>query len=884
MAFLPPEDSENLLIKQQAEIADLRGRLATAEALLRDQQIQPTTQNDPLRIHERQAVLILDEMHHFVALIDAQGHVLECSQTVFNVRQTRREDFIGRTLWEVPRWTTATRNNLYATFQRTLTTGMFVSLEVELFVADSGTDVLIIDMGFKPIRNEQGEVAFLIIEGRDITAKKRAEAEVLRQNIELQTLYEQAYKLDQIKSLFFAMMNHELRTPLTLILGPTESLLQHASLTQEVRQSLEVVNRNGRLLLKIVNDLLEVSRLEAGQLQLNYLSCDLSRLVHLLAANFETVATERRLTYRIQTPPHLIAEVDTTQIERVLLNLLSNAFKFTPDGGSITCCLEMQLADQSASAPSQSVLLTVQDSGPGIPLELREMIFERFRQTEEGAKRRFGGTGLGLAIVKDLVELHHGTIQIDEAPGGGARFLIRLPQHAPEGTNVQEEGASALSEPSDARLSQTMVEELLPVQSPPSPSPSRASTTNETALILIVEDHPQMRQFISEQLSSQYRVVEATNGQEGLALARQMHPDLILTDMMMPIMSGDEMLITLRADPDCEDIPVVVLSGRGNETHRLSMLRAGAQDYLVKPFSSEELQVRLGNLLMLHRTRRLLQQELASSQKNVESLAHALTVRLRDLEALNTELHHMNKQQSDFVAVVSHEFRTTLTGIQGFSELLCEQEWSFEQVKEYATDITTDAKRLTRMINEVLDLERMKSGKTILRIEPVDINVLLRTRVEQMQQITSKHPIVCILDETLPLVQGDQDQLIQVITNLLSNAVKYSPDGGTIVLKSQHEQDAVQISIQDQGIGIPEEAQKNIFVPYNRIASEQTRYIAGTGLGLAVVYESIHLHGGAIWVESIVGHGSTFHISLPLKQELTLSFPLQQSPEVQSQQ
>lgn len=326
MAFLLPEDSENLLNKQQVEIADLRARLATAEALLRDQQLQLADQNNPLRIHERQAVLILNEMHHFVALIDEQGRLLECSQTVFNIGHIRREDFIGRTLWELPRWTAATRNDLQATFQRTLTTGKFVSLEVELFVPGHETDLLIIDMGFKPIRNEQGQVAFLVVEGRDITAKKRAEAEVLRQNIELQTLYEQACKLDQLKSMFFAMMNHELRTPLTLILGPTESLLQHASLTQEMRQSLEVVNRNGRLLLKIVNDLLQVSRLEAGQLQLTYLSCDLSRLVHLLAANFETVATERKLTYRIQTPPHLRAEVDTTQIERVLLNLLSNAF------------------------------------------------------------------------------------------------------------------------------------------------------------------------------------------------------------------------------------------------------------------------------------------------------------------------------------------------------------------------------------------------------------------------------------------------------------------------------------------------------------------------------------------------------------------------------
>lgn len=228
----------------------------------------------------------------------------------------------------------------------------------------------------------------------------------------------------------------------------------------------------------------------------------------------------------------------------------------------------------------------------------------------------------------------------------------------------------------------------------------------------------------------------------------------------------------------------------------------------------------------------------------------------------------MDTQQRNFVAVVSHEFRTALTGIQGFSELLCEQEWSPAEVKEYATDITTDVKRLTRMINEVLDLERMKSGQASLLNEQVDLNTLIKERVDHMQPPLAKQRITCILDETLPLIQGNRDQLIQVITNLLSNAVKYSPEGGAILLSSQREQDAIRISVQDQGIGIPEEALKDIFVPYNRIASEQTRYIAGTGLGLAVVHEVIHLHGGTIWVESTVGHGSTFHISLPISTKI----------------
>jgi signal transduction histidine kinase len=442
--------------------------------------------------------------------------------------------------------------------------------------------------------------------------------------------------------------------------------------------------------------------------------------------------------------------------------------------------------------------------------------------------------------------------------------LVGIPIKAPTGTDTQSEEDPAPKVPTDAHISQIVVKELLPGRPSFSTSPSFPSAMSEQPLILIVEDHPQMRQFLSAQLSLQYRVVEAMNGQEGLTLAQQVHPDLILTDIMMPVMSGKEMLAALRADSMCDDIIVVVLSAEGNEDLRLNLLREGAQDYLIKPFSPEELQVRLGNLLTLHRARRLLQEELSSSQQNIESLVRVLTTNRRDLEAMNSELRSMNKQQNNFIAVVSHEFRTTLSGIQGFSELLSEQEWSPQEVKEYATDITTDARRLSRLINKVLDLERMKSGKTTLLRESVDVNALLRKLGEQTQHIATKHTLIYHLDDALPLIQGDQDQLIQVVGNVLSNALKYSPAGGTILLSSQKEQESIHISIQDQGIGIAEEALKSIFEPYSRIDLEKTRFIGGTGLGLSLVREIINLHGGTIWVESTLGDGSTFHFFLPL--------------------
>ncbi len=377
-------------------------------------------------------------MYQFVALLDAQGNELETNQTSLDAVGLRREDCIGHPFWEIPVWPPSIIKDLQTSFQHVISTGEFMRFEAEFFAPDNEQERFTTDITLKPIHDAQQQVVNVVLEGRDISDRKRAEAEVARQTAELQALNDELRKLDRLKSTFYAMMNHDLRAPLTLILVPIESLLQE-SLDPEVRKTLEMVARNARLLLNLVNDLLEVSSLEQGKRELRSESCDLSDLVNRLSANFDAMVTQQQLTFRVQTPPHLQAEIDPAQIERVVLNLLSNAFKFTPAGGSITCCLEMEPASKNASAMPAHVVLTVQDSGPGVPVDLREMIFEPFRQLESGKRRRSGGSGLGLAIVKDLVTLHGGTIRVDEPPGGGARFTVRLPQHAPAEKRAQRE-------------------------------------------------------------------------------------------------------------------------------------------------------------------------------------------------------------------------------------------------------------------------------------------------------------------------------------------------------------------------------------------------------------------------------------------------------------
>ncbi|MBA2392213.1 MAG: PAS domain-containing protein [Ktedonobacteraceae bacterium] len=229
-------------------------------------------------------------------------------------------------------------------------------------------------------------------------------------------------------------------------------------------------------------------------------------------------------------------------------------------------------------------------------------------------------------------------------------------------------------------------------------------------------------------------------------------------------------------------------------------------------------------------------------------------------------LMQTNEYQRQFVSMVSHEFRTTLTTIEGFSEVLQEAEFSAEEVKDFARDIYTDAVRLHRMIDDLLDLEKMQSGRLVLQREMIDFNALLKSIAERMSTVSPFHVLLLELDEKLPDLWLDPDKMTQVLMNLLSNAIKYSPNGGEISLRNVIEGNTLRVSVKDAGIGIPTENIEQIFTPYNRIHSKKTQFIHGTGLGLAIVRRLIELHGGKVWVESVPMQGSTFHFTLPIIQ------------------
>jgi signal transduction histidine kinase len=675
---------------------------------------------------------------------------------------------------------------------------------------------------------------------------------------ELNALYGRLQEFDQLKTQFFANVSHELRTPLGLVMGPAHRLLAAEGLSDTQRRDLRVIDRNARTLLKHVNDLLDVAKLEAGKMTPSYAETDLTRLVRLTAAHFDALAPERQVDFTMETPRTLPAQVDPEKLQRVVLNLLSNAFKFVPGGGGRVRCALTQ--DEGEAT------IVVEDNGPGVPVAMRQAIFERFRQVEGGANRSFGGTGLGLAIARDFVALHGGTITVDETLGGGARFTVTLPLAAPPGAEVRRAPAESAGLVDD--LAQQALEELR------SQIEGFAETrVSDRPLVLVVEDNPEMNRFVAETLAEEYRVAIAFDGQEGLEKALSLHPDLILSDVMMPRVSGDQMLREVRGHPELDGVPVVLLTAKADDELRVRLLQEGAQDYLTKPFADEELRARVGNLVTMKRARDLLQRELESHLVDLEGLATEVTDRKRELQsaleamrAARDHAEHASRVKSNFLGMVSHELRTPLTVITTYLQMLEMERGGAlaPRQREMVRKMLAASRRLLGLIESLLEFARIQSGRLAVRVEPIDLASLATETVEEMQpQAQRKQLELRLLPmPELPPLQSDPRLVRLILNNLVDNALKYT-EHGAVEVSMEHADGAHRLAVRDTGPGISPEQQTIIFEPFEQLEPIRQKHVPGVGLGLALVREMAGALGGRIELTSQVGAGSTFAVVLP---------------------
>jgi signal transduction histidine kinase len=665
----------------------------------------------------------------------------------------------------------------------------------------------------------------------------------------------------ELTAQIFANVSHELRTPLALILGPTERLLGDPALTAAQRADLGLVARNARSLLKHVGDLLDVAKGDAGKLGAAYCEADLAELVRATSAHFDGFAADRRVEYSIEASPPIPAELDTGKLQRALLNLLANAFKFTPVGGRVRC--------SARALPDGRLRIEVADSGPGVPAAQREAVFERFRQLEGGATRRFGGTGLGLAIVKDFVEVQGGSVSIGDAPEGGALITIDLPARAPEGSLVQSLEDSAV-------MLRAMVRETLDsLREPPESEP--ASQREGLPLVLVVEDNADMARFLARTLAPDFRVATAPDGLAGLEMAAALGPDLILSDMMMPRLSGEELLRELRARPDLWSVPVVVLTARSDDGLRVRLLRDGAQDFLTKPFSAEELRARVGNLVSVKRARDILQRDLMSKTRDLESLAREVSLRrgelLTALESARVARDHADRasaMKTSFLRMVSHELRTPLTSLKlNLDHLVRSRDRSLTpRQHDMVRKIASSATRLQELIESLLEYARIEGGRLRVELEPFDARALCEGVVEELTPQAEQKGISLAFaaPPDLPPLRSDPRLVRLVVVNLVGNAVKFTSQG-TVALTLLAAPGGHAFRVEDSGPGIPAEDHERIFEPFEQMEPIPNKHTRGVGLGLSIVKEMVEALAGTIVLSSTVGQGSVFTVVLPSLDE-----------------
>ena len=640
--------------------------------------------------------------------------------------------------------------------------------------------------------------------------------------------------LDRAKTQFFSNVSHEFRTPLTLMLGPVEELLADGTtIGPDTTAQLQVVQRNGLRLLRLVNTMLEFTRIEAGRASPNYEAIDLPALTQDLASNFRSACERAGITLTINCPPLDAGEsafVDRDMWEKVVLNLVSNAFKFTLAGE-----IEVRVEPVDGIA----VRLMVRDTGVGIPPDELPRMFERFHRIANARARTHEGTGIGLALVQELVKLHGGTITVESELNVGSTFTVTIPLGTAHLDFVNEfDGDVRPRSVTDAFVEEAI--RWLPDDGPPTSTGTAPATVRPR--VIWADDTADMRQYVTRLLGEFFDVEAVTDGQAALDAARRQPPDLVLTDVMMPRLDGFELLREIRATEGLQTVPVIMISARAGEESRIGGMHAGADDYLIKPFSARELVARVE--------------------------AHVRMARLRrDVEE---QLRDADRRKDEFLATLAHELRNPLAPVRNAVAILNLKGSAEPDLRWAQAVIERQMDQMTRLVDDLLDVSRVSRGKIELKLDRVELARVIRGAVEASRPHIEQQSHA--LQVTMPAekihLHADETRLIQVFCNLLNNAAKYSDKGGEIALSATRDGSEVVISVRDNGVGISPDVLPRVFDMFTQVHQSIERSRGGLGVGLTLVKRLAELHGGNVEARSKgLGEGSEFVIRLPILAE-----------------
>jgi signal transduction histidine kinase len=679
---------------------------------------------------------------------------------------------------------------------------------------------------------------------------------------ELEASNQKLRELDEAKSRFFANISHELRTPLTLMIAPLESLLHRADAgrSAEDRDLLATMHGNSMRLLKLINDLLDLVRLEAGRSQVRIKKVRLEEFMHGLANAVSAVAKDKRIQLQARVDPAIgFVLTDSEKLERICLNLLFNALKFTAAGGNV---------DLNASQENGWLVIEVRDTGMGIPADQLPHIFSRFWQADTSSQRKFQGMGIGLALVKELAEVQGGGVSADSVVGKGTTMTVKLPLAAAETPVTEDEAVGetlALEETqagekdwiADLYRRAEMFPAMTSLQATLRPVETGVGRSRKPKL-LIADDEPDMLRFLKSQLSANFEVLEAVDGQQALEKAAQFLPDIILSDMMMPEKDGLQVCRELRDRTSTRSIPVVLLTARADEKTKIDCLAAGASDFLSKPFSLTEIQVRLKNLV----DSRLYQKELVVQKQQLENALE----QIKETESMlvqNEKLASLGRLSAGLIHEINNPLNYARQGLHIIgrsTQLLPEAER--EDFADTLKDVEEGVNRVIQIISDLRGFTR----NTHELGHAFDLKTTVETGIRFFSHVW-KDGVQREVDVPEGLeIRGDSNQFVQVFINLVQNALdamatKQYPEGETATLRiSGHaRKDKIIFTIRDNGPGIPQEIQDKIFDPFFT-----TKDVGqGMGLGLAICNRIIADHGGRIEVRSQPGQFTEFILEFP---------------------
>jgi signal transduction histidine kinase len=693
--------------------------------------------------------------------------------------------------------------------------------------------------------------------------EQRLRLEVTTHNLE--TAHLKLQQLDEFKSRFFANMTHELRTPLAMVLTPLELMMQGemGDFSEPQRSSLSTMYRSALKLLKLINDLLDLSRLEESRLRLDVKEQDLVAQLRSLVDQTEVLAHRKQVTLAFSAGQQPCAIwCDAERLERVFVNLLSNAVKFTPPGGHVTVTLRDRLDD---------VDVVIADDGPGFPPDRAEQIFERFYQVDMADRRAHGGTGIGLALARELVVLHGGTIRAESDGHSGARFTVSLPRGR---GHLRPEMLAAPQIAGDGRERETGLDwavqlaarpefRLLDIEEATERRIVERDTDEESRpyTAVVVEDHPHIIQLVHMSLRRQFKVLTAPDGLKGLDLILRERPSLVVTDLMMPGIDGLALTRRLREEPSTRHIPIIMLSARGELDDRVKGLETGVNAYLTKPFSPKE-------LLTAAR-------ELVKAKEQTADLV--LTQRMESLEMVAAGLAHEINNPLNYL-------KNSLGRVRLDAEKVLElcgaaKERAFEAGEQAQVD------RLSSRIRELLgvaDSGVKRIGSTVelmsrygragykREMVPHDAWAAAQAVVGIVLPATGRHVRVDLDLEGDGSVECVPEEFGQVLSNLVQNAIEAVPEEtGRVQVRGRVEDGVLVVSVKDNGPGIPPEVLQKLFTPFFSTKGPGR----GVGLGLTITRRVVQSLGGNLSVTSAVGQGTEFVIRLPRTQPRPRAHP-----------